>query len=79
MELLGFNSRVMDGAKMPSDSYVCEYCETPFGTPCQCEGTYYIIERYLSDSEVLDPTELTKLIVSKREQPIYKNYLQPTI
>ena len=64
---------------MPSESYVCEYCETPFGTPCQCEGTYYIIERYLSDSEVLDPTELTKLIVAKREEVIHRSYPQPTI
>jgi hypothetical protein len=64
---------------MPSESYVCEYCEVPFGTQCECEGTYYIIERYLSEIDVLDPTELTKLIVAKREIVIHRSYPQPTI
>jgi hypothetical protein len=65
---------------MPSDSYLCEYCEIPFSAErCSCEDTYYIIERYLSDVEVLDPTELTKLIVAKREEVIHRSYPQALI
>ena len=47
---------------MPEESYECEYCDQPWGVPDKCETIYAVVERYLSDMEVLAPTELTALI-----------------
>ena len=55
---------------MPEDSYVCVYCDAPWGSNCNCEVTYNVIERYLSEEQVWDPTELTRLVLKAQLEPV---------
>jgi len=63
LQLLQFTSRVKDGVKMQS-STACIYCGYDGGFH-GCRGEVrHVIERYFSDSDVLDVDELTNLIGS---------------
>ena len=63
-QLQQFISRVKDGVKMPDD-YKCSYCGIDAGGFHGCRAEVrHVIERYFSDSDVLDVDELTNLIGS---------------
>ena len=56
--------------------YECIYCLRTAEKTCNCEKMYSIIERYLSNSEVLDPDELTSILVKGLLWPPKQCYIQ---